>query len=77
MKEKTRETLLADVEAYLAKGGKVTQMRDCSPKEAMYRSFKLYKDMNNPKKIYRKPPKSKHHLDYAPVVFSGYNSGKK
>jgi len=41
MKEETREALLADVEAYLAKGGKVTQMRDCSPKEAMYRSFKL------------------------------------
>jgi hypothetical protein len=68
------DTLKNDVEAFLAKGGKITKMRDCSPKEAAYRSFKIYKDSNNPNKILRKPPPRTNGM---PTVFSGYNSGKK
>lgn len=68
------DTLKDDVEAFLAKGGKINKMRDCSPKEAMYRSFKIYKDQNNPNRVLRKPPQQR---DRLPTVYSGYNSGKK
>jgi hypothetical protein len=68
------ESLKNDVEAFLAKGGKITKMRDCSPKEAAYRSMKLYKDSNNPNRVLRKPPPRTGGL---PTVFSGYNSGKR
>lgn len=67
------EELAADVEAFLAKGGKINKMRDCTPKEARFRSFKIYKDQNNPKKILRRPPPRG---QAGPVVFSGYNSSK-
>lgn len=67
------ESIQSDVEAFLAKGGKINKMRDCTPKEARYRSFKIYKDRNNPNKVLRKPPPK---VQGGPVVFSGYNSGK-
>ena len=56
---------------YLAKGGTVTKYQDCSPKDAMRRSFKIYKDGD---KLRRKK-----HIPKEPsaIVFSGYNSGKR
>lgn len=62
------EDLIAD---YLAKGGTVTEYKDCSPKDAMRRSFRPYKAKSGG--IYRKKhvPKPEQ-----AVVFSGYNSSK-
>jgi hypothetical protein len=77
MKEDTCKTLSDDVQAYLARGGEIKKIRDCSPKESYYRSFKLYKDINNPKKTYRKTPAQQDPSNRLPLVFSGYNSAKK
>jgi predicted RNA-binding protein (virulence factor B family) len=60
--------LIAD---YLEKGGTVTEYKDCSPKDAMRRSFKPYKSKDGG--IYRKRHIKK---PEQAVVFSGYNSGK-
>lgn len=75
--EENRADLAADVESYLARGGEIKKMRDCSPKESWYRSNKLYKDLNNPNRTYRKLPKKPYDPLVTPMVFSGYNSGKK
>jgi hypothetical protein len=43
--ERSREiksTLSSDVEAFLANGGKIEKMRDCSVGEAKYKSMKPY-----------------------------------
>jgi hypothetical protein len=64
------EDLSADVAAYLAKGGRVKQVRACSPKEAWYRSTTPMKDKKNPNRILRK---NTHKID-RPVVYSGYNT---
>ena len=62
------------VESFLARGGRIKKMRDCSPKEAMFRSNRIYKDQNNPNRILRKPLPRPTRL---PTTYSGYNSGKK
>ena len=57
---------------YLAKGGSVTKCQDCSPKDAMRRSFNIYKDGRGGIRRKRYIPK-----ESSAVVFSGYNSGKR
>lgn len=67
-----RDDLSADVAAYLAKGGRVKQVRACSAKEAWYRSTTPMKDKKNPNRILRKNT----HKMNAPPVYSGYNTNK-
>ena len=57
---------------YLAKGGTVTKYQDCSPKDSMRRSFKIYKDGSGGVRRKKYIPKKA-----SAVVFSGYNSGKR
>jgi hypothetical protein len=55
-KAKQSAELEDQVAAFLAKGGEVEQMRDCSPKEAMYKSFpphKYFCKFSGKMKIYR------------------------
>ena len=68
------DVVYESVESFLARGGQIKKMRDCSPKEAMFRSNKIYKDQNNPNRILRKPPNKPTGL---PHTYSGYNSAKK
>ena len=75
--EQDRAKIASDVATYLARGGEIKKIRDCSPKESYFRSFKLYKDLENPNKTYRKKYVKADPVDRPPVVFSGYNSGKK
>ena len=62
------EDLSADVAAYLAKGGRVKQVRACSPKEAFYRSTTPMKDTKNPGRILRKNI----HKVQGPTVYLGH-----
>ena len=71
-KQQQSDALARQMEEFLAKGGEVKQYRDCSPKEAYYRSNTPLVDRSNPNRILRK----KKERPVGPVVFSGYNSGK-
>ena len=55
-KLKESDELADQVAAFLAKGGEIEKMRDCSPKESMYKSFpphKYFDKRTGKMKIYR------------------------
>mgnify|MGYP001350451445 CR=1 FL=1 len=56
-KSRQSTALLSDVEAYLARGGEITQVEQVSQREAHLRSKKRYKDPDNPNRLL--PLKSK------------------
>lgn len=56
-KSRQSTSLLTEVEAYLARGGEITEVEPVSGKEALLRSKKRYKDPDNPNRML--PLKSK------------------
>jgi hypothetical protein len=72
-KQEQSDQLKAQMEEFLSRGGEVKEYRDCSAKEAYFRSSKPLRDPDNPNRILRRRRKI---LNVGPAVFSGYNSGK-
>ena len=71
-KQTQSDQLKAQMEEFLSRGGEVKHYKDCSAKEAYFRSAKPLKDPTNPNRLLRKrKPRSA-----GPIVYSGYNSGK-
>jgi len=71
-KQAQSDQLKAQMEEFLSRGGEFKHYKDCSAKEAYFRSAKPLKDPTNPNRLLRK----KKAPFAGPVVFSGYNSGK-
>ena len=71
-KREQSDQIKAQMEEFLSRGGEVKRYRDCSVKEAYFRSSKPLQDPNNPNRILRhRKPRS-----VGPTVYSGYNSNK-
>ena len=71
-KREQSDQLKAQMEEFLSRGGEVKRYRDCSVKEAYFRSAKPLKDPTNPNRLLRR----KKTPFAGPVVYSGYNSNK-
>ena len=71
-KQAQSDQLKAQMEEFLSKGGEIKRYRDCSPKEAYFRSAKPLVDPVNPNRILRKRKPT----SAGPTVYSGYNSNK-
>ena len=74
VKEEIKSTLSSDIEAFLAKGGSIEKVRDCSVREARFRAIKPYvtKKVNGKKAIKRKETSSRFQI--YPDAFGGHQT---